>query len=150
MNNRPWEKFPYHPVSEEIVDILRQQTQNTRSDLYFRVLTSYFMAQMAASMRASVMTKDRGLIPVNAYVCALMESGAGKGHSLNVLEDSIVNQFKDKFIEETFPQIAELAIEDEALLNANRNSTDHLDEIATLNKEFHSYGAMPYAFSEGT
>ena len=150
MFEKPWEKFPYHPVAEQIVDILRQQTQNTRSDLYFRVLTSYFMAQMAASMRCSVVTKDRGKIPVNAYVCALMESGAGKGHSLNVLEDSIVNQFKLKFTKSTFPSLAELSLETEALDNANRNSTETQEELDKLNKEFHSYGAMPYSFSEGT
>lgn len=150
MSDKPWEVIPYHPVSEQIVDILRQQTQNTRSDLYFRVLTAYFMAQMAASMRCYVVTKDRGRIPVNSYVCALMESGAGKGHSLNVLEDSIVNQFKEIFTKDTFPRLAELNIEAEALNKANRNSTDTQDELDKLNKEFHSYGAMPYSFSEGT
>ena len=147
---KPWDSLPYHPVAEEIVDILRQQTQNTRSDLYFRVLTAYFMAQMAASMRCSIVTKDRGKIPVNAYVCALMESGAGKGHSLNVLEDSVVNQFKKIFTKSTFPQLAELAIEAEALDHASRNSTEIQEEIDKLNKEFHGLGAMPYSFSEGT
>jgi len=147
---KPWEAFPYHPVSEQIVDILRQQTQNTRSDLYFRVLTAYFMAQMAASMRCSLVTKDRGKIPVNAYVCALMESGAGKGHSLNVLEDSVVNQFKHIFTKSTFPHLAEVAMEAEALDNANRNSTELQEEVDKLTKEYYSCGAMPYSFSEGT
>lgn len=148
--DKPWEDFPYHPVAEQIVDILRQQTQNTRSDLYFRVLTAYFMAQMAASMRCSVVTKDRGKIPVNAYVCALMESGAGKGHSLNVLEDTVVNQFKQIFTKSTFPHLAELSLEAEALDNANRNSSEYQEELDKLNKEFHNCGAMPYSFSEGT
>ena len=150
MTNRPWEDYPYHPIAEQIVDILRQQTQNTRSDLYFRVLTAYFMAQMAASMRCSLLTKDRGKIPINTYVCALMESGAGKGHSLNVLEDSVVNQFKKIFTKSTFPHLSELSIEAEALDIANRNSTEIQDEIEKLNKEFYSCGAMPYSFSEGT
>jgi len=150
MRATPWDKYPYHPTAEQIVSILRQQTQNTRSDSYYRVITTYFLSQLAASMRCYIKTKDRGKIPVNTYVCALMESGSGKGHSLNIMEDKIVHKFKDRFREHTFNYIADIAIEAEALKKANRNGSDFQDELDKLTKEFHGYGAMPYSFSEGT
>lgn len=148
--NKPWEQYDYHPTSEMIVNILRQQTQNTRSDLYFRVLSSYFLAQMASSMRTYVKTSTLGSIPVNTYVCALMESGAGKGHSMNIMEDSIVNEFKNVFTQSTFPLKATEHVEHEAARKAHLNQTDYNDELEKLHKEFNLYGAMPYSFSEGT
>ncbi len=147
---KPWEHYPYHAVSEQILGILRQKTQNTRSDLYFRVLIAFHLAQMAASMRCVVVTADRGRIPVNAYVCALMESGAGKGHSLNIFEDQIVHRFKEEFTKNTFPEVAEVSLDSEAATNASKKATEPEDELDKLNKEFHGLGAMPYLFSEGT
>lgn len=140
----------YHPLSEQIVNICRNQTQNTMSDTYFRTVTSFFLAQMASSMRTYISTQDRGNIPVNLYACCLMESGGGKGHSLAVLEDSIVHKFKHRFTQETFPNIATKSIENEAIYKAQLNATDFEEELEKLNKEFSSYGAMPYSFSEGT
>jgi hypothetical protein len=145
-----WEQHGYHHTSETILNILRQQTQNTRSDLYFRVLASYFLAQMASSMRTYVSTKDRGNIPVNAYVCALMESGAGKGHSMNIMEDQIVNQFKTIFTTQTFPSMAKDSIDAEAANKSVVNNTSFDEEVKKLQREFDGYGAMPYSFSEGT
>lgn len=140
----------FHPTSSKIVQILRQKTQNTGSDLYFHVLTAFFFSQMASSMRAEVVTQDRGTLPINLYACGLMTSGAGKGHSMGIMEDSIVNQFKDVFTKYTFPAIAEDAINMEANKNAAINSTDIGDELIKLEKEFNSYGAMPYSFDSGT
>jgi hypothetical protein len=145
-----WEDYSYHPTSEKIVSILRSTTQNTRSDSYFRVLTSYFLAQMASSMRCSIETKDRGTIPVNTYACALMESGAGKGHSMNVMEEDIISGFSETFVQETHPAIAEQSISDEAQRKASRNGSNFEDEFEKLTKEYHGLGAMPYSFSEGT
>lgn len=147
---KPVEEMQYHPKSEQIVALLRSKTQNAKSDTYFRVLTAFFFGQMAASMRASVITADRGEIPINTYAMALMTSGAGKGHSLNIMEEEIVNQFKTTFLKTTFQAVAEDAIDSEAIRKATINSTDYQDELDLLNKEFDSYGAMPYSFSEGT
>ena len=77
MQLKNYTEMSYHPVSEQIVSILRNQTQNTKSDSYFRTVTSFFLAQMASAMRTYVRTQDRGDIPVNLYACCLMESGGG-------------------------------------------------------------------------
>lgn len=147
---KAYEDMEYHPRAEQIVALLTAKTQNTKSDTYFRVLVAYFFGQMASSMRANVVTADRGKIPINTYAMALMTSGAGKGHSLNICEDEIVNQFKSEFLRSTFGAIAEDAIDNEAIRKANLNSTDYQDELDKLEKEFHSLGEMPYSFSEGT
>lgn len=140
----------FHPTSSKIVKIIRKKTQNTGSDLYFHVLNAFFFAQMASSMRAEVVTQDRGTLPINMYACGLGTSGMGKGHSMGIMEDEIVNQFKTVFTKYTFPAIAGDAINMEANRNAAINSTDIGDELTKLEKEFNSYGAMPYSFDSGT
>lgn len=147
---KPWEDFSYNTTSEEIVNYLRKHTQNTRSDTYFRGLVTYYLAQMAASMRTYIVTQDRGKIPVNAYVCLLGESGMGKGHSINLMEEGVVNQFSERFTKETFPTTAEQSIHDEAQANSIKNVSDFEEEKTKLEKDFNSLGAMPYSFSEGT
>ena len=60
----------HHPAIEEIVDVLCNKTQNTDRG-FFRAETAFFLSKMASSMRATIVTKDRGEIPVNMYVLAL-------------------------------------------------------------------------------
>ena len=136
---KPLEELDYHPTSAKIVKILRGKTQNTESDLYFHVLTAFFFAQMASSMRAEVVTQDRGNLPINLYACGLMTSGAGKGHSMGIMEDEIVHQFKNVFTKYTFPAIAEDSIATDASRNAALNSTYLADVTNALVKEFRSY-----------
>ncbi len=140
----------YHPTSEKILDVLRKKTQNTESDLYFRVLTSFFFAQMSSSMRAHIKTPHRGTLPINIFACCLAQSGAGKGHSLNILEQQICKGFKKQFMNITFPAISIQNIELMANHKANLNSTDFIDEEEELSKEFHSYGSFPFSFDSGT
>jgi hypothetical protein len=147
---KPLEEMEFHPTSSKIVNIIRKKTQNTGSDLYFHVLNAFFFAQMASSMRAEVDTKFLGKLPINMYACGLGTSGMGKGHSMGIMEDQIVNQFKNVFTKYTFPSIAEDALQRAANQSAAINSTDVSDELAKLEKEFNSYGAMPYSFDSGT
>lgn len=66
----------FHPLQEEIVDILVNKTQSNNRH-FFRLLTVYHFAQMASMMRTVINTKDRGILPVNLYVLALAVSGFG-------------------------------------------------------------------------
>lgn len=98
--------IPHHPAVEEIVDVLCNKTQNIDRG-FFRAEVAYFLAKMASSMRAMIVTKDRGEIPVNLYVLALATSGFGKGHSVHVVENEFLKGFKTRFMEDTFAVISE-------------------------------------------
>jgi len=144
------DKIEHHPTGEALLKVLRAKTQNIESDCYFRVLSVYYLAQMAASMRVSVNTPHRGVIPVNVFACCLATSGAGKGHSLNIMERQIVKGLKTELTQHTFPAIAQKNLETLALKKSNISATDFEDELEIINKEFNSYGAMPYSFDSGT
>ncbi|WAI96145.1 DNA primase [Vibrio phage vB_VhaP_PG11] len=145
-----YDEMDYHPIQEQMLQILRKKTQNVESDLYFRAVISFYLAQMASSQRATIKTPHRGDLPVNMFVCALMESGAGKGYSMNIIEHEIIAGFSDVFTKQTFPSVAEQSIADEARKKAVRNQTDEAEELEALQSEFSGLGAMPYSFDSGT
>ena len=101
------------PVIEELTNVLCNKTQNTDKGFY-KTEVAYFLAKMASSMRASILTKDRGKVPVNLYALCLADSGFGKGHSVNIMENELLRGFKRRFIEETMTVV----------------SDDHLNQIA--------------------
>ena len=97
---------PHHPAIDQITRILSKKTQN--NDMPFlRVMTANFLAKVASSMRAVLVTKDRGKVPVNVYALSLATSGSGKGHSVNILESQIFKGFKDRFLTEAHPIYAD-------------------------------------------
>ena len=139
----------HHPAIEEIVEVLCNKTQNTDRG-FFRVEVAYFLAKMASSMRATISTKDRGKIPVNIYALALATSGFGKGHSVAVVEGEFLAGFKKRFMEDTFPIIAEKHLWDIANDRAARNGTDQQEEFEKVEKEFKRAGAIPFTYDSAT
>ena len=139
----------YAPVIEEIVDVLCNKTQNTDRGFY-RIEVAYFLAKMASSMRASILTKDRGNVPVNVYALALASSGYGKGHSVNIMEDEFIKGFKRKFLTETMPEIASQHLDYIAKERSIKNSTDENLERDVAEAEYKKLGAYPFTFDSGT
>ena len=139
----------HNPIMEEIVDILCTKVDNDDRK-FFRAVTIFFLAKMAATMRVKMKTEDRGIIPVNVYAMAMAVSGVGKGYSVDVLENKFLASFQKRFTEDTFPIISEDHLWKEASLRAARNSTDEQEEYDKLKKEFDSYGATMFSFDSGT
>lgn len=139
----------HHPALEAIVDVLCNKTQNTDRG-FFRVEVAYFLAKMASCMGATIVTKDRGDIPVNIYAMALATSGFGKGHSVNIVEDSFLMGFKKRFMEDTMPTIAESNCWKIANERSARNGTDQQEEFEKVDAEYRRAGAYPFTFDSGT
>lgn len=151
---KPVSEMSYHGTTEQVVDILCTKTQNNQR-LFFRVVMAYYYAQMASSMRAVIVGYDRGELPINIYALNLSPSGTGKGYSTSLIEREIVNQFRENFLEYTFPEVAEQHLQDLAIKRANRKSTaanqvDPQDELERVRKEFDSLGSLLYSFDSGT
>ncbi len=142
--------FSYHPLQEQIVEVLNNKMLNYDNNTYHRVLASWFFAQMATNMHCSIDTKDRGKLPVNMYAILTGVSGLGKTKSLNIMEEMIVNGFKDVFLESTFRDIAEQSLTAEANLDAVREDIEYDVAEAKLIKEFTACGEFPYSFDSGT
>ena len=143
------DEMDYHPTSEKLVETICNRTQNVEP-LFFRVLVAYYFANTASHMRCSIATPDMGDIPVNMYALNLAPSGFGKGRSTNILEEEVFNQFRQRFLGETFPLLAEINLPKLSLVRANRKGTDPDSELITVQKEFDSTGPMLFSFAEAT
>lgn len=139
----------HHPVLEEMVNVLCAKTQNTDKQ-FFRTEVAYFLGKLASNMRASIVTKDRGEIPVNIYALALATSGFGKGHSVHVIENEFMAGFKKRFMEDTMQVMAEKHLWEMANSRGARHGTDPKDEYENLSNEYKRAGAFPFTFDSGT
>jgi len=146
---KTFEEMEYHPASERLVQILCSKTQNS-NPLFFRVLVGFYFSQIASMMRTTIATHDRGDIPVNMYALNLSTSGSGKGFSTNIMENSVINLFRSRFLDETFPLLAEQNLPKLALKRANRKSVDPDEEIVRVQKEFEQLGNLVFSFDSGT
>ena len=146
---KPFEEMEYHPTAEKLVGILRDRTQRDDS-LFFRIMVAYYMSMAAAQMRCSIDSPDKGVIPVNMYALNLAPSGYGKTLSANLMEEEVLSQFRTRFIDETFPIMAEANLPKLAVKRANRKATDPDEELARVTKEFASSGPMLFSFDSGT
>ena len=153
---RDLSSLKFHPTSESLVEVLCDRTQN-RNPLFFRVQVAYYFAKIASMMRTVIDTKDRGIIPVNVYAINLATSGQGKGQSTNIIEESVINQFKEVFLQETFPIVAKRNLAKLATERALRKNTVNPsamvtpdDELLACESEFKQLGALAFSFDSAT
>lgn len=139
----------HHPVIEEIVDVLCNKTQTTDKN-FFRTEVAYFLGKMASCMRASVVTKDRGEIPINVYALALATSGFGKGYSVAIMENEFVKAFKNRFMNDTMPIIVEKHLWDLANDKSAKTGADAQLEFDKLMADYKSCGAYAFTFDSAT
>jgi hypothetical protein len=143
-----FDEMEYHPTAEKLVSILRDRTQRDDS-LFFRIMVAYYFSMAAAQMRCNI-NMPNGEIPVNLYALNLAPSGYGKTLSANLMEEEVLFQFRTRFLEETFPIMAEDNLPKLSLKRANRKSTDPDEELVRVQKEFSSSGPMLFSFDSGT
>lgn len=139
----------YLPDSESLVEILMSKTQNTNPN-FFRVQIAYYFSKIASAMRTNIATHDRGLIPVSCYALNLAPSGSGKGLSTNIIEDTVINKFKETFTEVTLPLIAEENLAKIATARANKTGNDPDETLESLIKDYNSLGKPLFSFDSGT
>jgi len=145
----PVEQMSYHPTSEKLVKVICRKTQSS-NPLFFRVHVAFYLSLVASMMRVKIATLDRGELPVNMFAINLATSGAGKGHSTNIIEDQVIHLFRDKFVDATFPLMAEINLPKIAVRRADRKGTDPDDEIKRVTKEFSGLGELLFTFDSAT
>lgn len=154
ISKKPASEMAYHPTSEKIAEFLCTKTMNEER-LFFRVVLAYYWGVMASSMRATIKGFDRTDLPINIYAFNLSPSGTGKGYSTSLIERDLLGQFRENFLEFTFPTVAEQHLYQLAQKRAQRKSTasnlvDPDDELERVRKEFEQLGSLLFTFDSGT
>lgn len=145
---KQFEDMHYNPHAEKLVEILGHRTR--MNPLFLRVLVAYYFAMAASQMRATIVTHDRGDIPVSLYALNLSPSGTGKGVSTGFMENEVLQLFRERFLNETFPLLAEQNLPVLANKRAVRKGTDPDDELIKTQKEFDGLGTLAFNFDSGT
>jgi hypothetical protein len=144
-----FDAIAHDPISEDIVEVLCTKTQN-KSKLFYRVLVAYYLSKISSMMHTRVKLHGRRELPVNIFAINLATSGFGKGHGVNIIEKELIHQFRDRYVNETFPIVASSNLPKIAHQRAARKQTDPDDEMARVEKEFESLGPIEFSFSEAT
>lgn len=140
---------PYFKKSEDLVEILCKKTGNT-DKLFFRILVAYYFTKVASMMRCNIKTHDRGVIPVSLYAINLANSGHGKGHATNIVEEQVIGKFRERFLEDTFMSVSETNLAVLANKRAIKKQCDPDEELARVLKEFENLGNLAFSFDSGT
>ena len=146
---KPFDQMAFDPVTEMLTDVMCAKTQNTER-MFFRVASSYYWGVIASQMHAKVQGWGKSDLPINIYAMNLSPSGTGKGYSTGLIEGSVINKFRDSFMENTFPLAAEKNMSNIASSRALRKGTDVNDEMEGLRKEFNSIGSLLFNFDSAT
>lgn len=150
--NTPMNEFcssKHHPFIEEVTEVLSHRTQN-KDKPFFRILATYYLFTVVATMGAKLISKERGEVPVNGYAVALSPSGTGKGFSTNLLETHVCQGFRKSFIDHTMPILAEQNMWTLARRRAAMKNTNEDEELLGLEKEYRETGAFTFDFDSGT
>jgi hypothetical protein len=140
---------PYFKPAEDLTQFLCEKTQSTSAS-FFRVLVDYNLCKMASVMRISIQTHDRGLIPVNMYAIALAPSGTGKGHATNIMEEIVMKGFRERYLEDVLPSVADESLAKLADKRANKKNKDPDLEYELVKAEFERLGTFVFNFDSAT
>lgn len=139
----------YHQLSEEIVNILSKKTLK-KNYQFFRTQVAYYLGKVASMMRCYVQTSISDPVPVNIYAINLAPSGSGKGHSTNIIENSIIKGFQKEFMDSTFEAVAKKTLAILACDRANKYNSDPDEVLKKLEAEYLKSGNMLFSFDSAT
>lgn len=146
---KKFEDMNYDPVTEMLTDIMCAKTQNSER-MFFRVANSYYWGVLASQLHAKVEGWGGSQLPINIYAMNLSPSGTGKGYSTGLVEDQVINRFRETFMDNTFPLAAEQRMKALANTRAARKGTDPNDEYEGLLKEYNTIGSLLFSFDSAT
>jgi len=135
--------------SEQLVTVLKNKNQSSEN-LFFRVMVAYYFTKVSSIMRCSIKTLDRGVIPTNMYALNLATSGFGKGRSINIIENDILSGFKNRFMDDTLPKIADKNLAKIAIARATKLGVDPDEMYTKILSEYANTGAYLFNFDSGT
>ena len=148
-NLKPFDQMKYDPVTEMLTDIMCAKTQN-KERMFFRVANFYYWGVLASQMHATIEGWGGSKIPINIYAMNLSPSGTGKGYSTGLVEEQVIDRFRNTYMEVTFPMAANNNMQLIAHQRAKRKGTDPVDEMESLEKEFNSIGSLLFSFDSAT
>lgn len=135
--------------SERLVEVLSRKTRNPHK-LFFRNIVGFYFGVVAASMRTSVQTADKGTIPVNIYAINLLTSGGGKGYSTNIMQKNVLEGFRKQFLSKVLPKQAAVELERLAVERSAESGKAFTAIESAIQREYADLGEYEWIFDDAT
>lgn len=144
-----YDNLKHHPFAERIVTGICNRIGATETS-FFRNHVNYYLTVVASMMRTMIVQEGKSIQPVNSFMINLAPSGFGKGYSTKIIEEEVIHQFRDMFVNQTMTLLAEQNIPKLALERAARKNKDPDEEAERVRREFENHGTMLFSFDSGT
>ena len=149
------ESSGYHPLQEDILNLVRGATLNNNGDTFFRVVIASNLAQIAGAMRAKIKDALGEETLLNLYVCGTMPSGSGKSQAQNKILDDITQGFKTVLQQQILPRAHDKQLELLARVQVTAETGQPSPVLVKaarqpMEDEYRSYGSFLWRMSGGT
>lgn len=149
------ESSGYHPLQEDILNLVRGATLNNNGDTFFRVVIASNLAQIAGAMRAKIKDALGEETLLNLYVCGTMPSGSGKSQAQNKILDDITQGFKTVLQQQILPRAHDKQLELLARVQVTAEQGAYSPLLVKaarqpMEDEYRSYGSFLWRMSGGT
>lgn len=144
-----YDNLDYHPATEAVVTALCERI-GREDRVFFRNHVSFYLSAVAGMMRTSFTMPGSRPEPVNMFAINLAYSGFGKTWATNILENEVVNQFRDRFLDQTLPLLAEKNFPKIAVRWAARKGSDPDEEEQRVRNQFQRDGDFVFSYDSAT
>ena len=143
-----YDSFKPHGISEQIVQSICNK-MGSNEHVFFRNHVAYYFCQIAACMRVMYCNPNETIgRPINMYAINLGPSGMGKGYTTTIMEEHVIDQFRDSFLTKTWPLVTAHSVAKVADYRARKYMKDPEDARMQVEKEFERMGTYDFAFTE--
>ena len=146
---KDYPEMDYHPLMEKLTKALKRKVPSAPRHM-LRSILAYYFSVVASTMRVNIETEVRGVIPVNLFLFNMAPSGTGKNHSVNIIEKEIIGKFKNTFLSQVLPIIADETMANLAVIRANAANEDPDAVKPGIVKEYIDAGQMRFSFKRAT
>ena len=133
-----FEAMNYHKGTQELTKYLATRA-NSKDYHFIRVITAFYLALVATTMRNSLVLPGNRPVPLNVFAMGLLPSGQGKGVLTGEFENVILKPLTDKF-HKTWKDKREALIAAESTHKANTAGTKPEDEEKYIRKSIEALG----------
>ena len=150
MSRIDYNNLKYDSLNERIAEIIADELNVTHDISFFRFHTAHYFSLMAAMMRVQLRWPGGRTDALGNYTLNLAPSGYGKGVSQSILEEEVVNTFREKFLKQSFPTQAGLQLERLAHAKAQREQIDYDLALSGVKEDYKSQGKLMFSFEKPT
>ena len=150
MSEIDYDALQYDPLVERIAHVIADELGETEDFSFFRSHTIFYFSIIANMMRTKIRMPNGREDILCYFAVNLAPTAFGKGVSTRIIENEVVNRWRDKFFQSTWPSQVDYQLEKLAQKRAIRDNIDHTAALDAVKNEFVGNGKLLFTFEKPT